>query len=136
MKQGEKLLLLIRRSGKQVKEVAEAFDVLPTSLSRMFKSETLTIKVKKKAISFFELSEGYFDEIDPQDTGNSGIVQEPDVQYLPIEQRIKALRAQADRSRDKVIKGLLSVIDDLQEDNQELKDIIEQLSNLSKNNDT
>ncbi len=58
--QGENLLLLVRRSGKQVQDVAAALDITPTSLSRMFKNETLSPKIKKKAALFFDVPEAYF----------------------------------------------------------------------------
>jgi transcriptional regulator with XRE-family HTH domain len=58
--EGEKLLLLVRRSGMQTKDAAEKLHLKPTSLSRIFKSERLTQKVKRMAATVFEVSEDFF----------------------------------------------------------------------------
>ena len=70
IKEGEKLLLLIRRSKRQVKDVAEDLEIKPTSLSRMFKSESLTLKIKKRASALFGVPDGYFEPGDQADEVN------------------------------------------------------------------
>lgn len=59
--QGEKLLLLVRRSGKESKQVAEEMGYTPQYLAKLFKKENLPSAAKAKAIEIFELPEDYFD---------------------------------------------------------------------------
>jgi transcriptional regulator with XRE-family HTH domain len=81
MNEGEKLLLLVRRSGKQNKDVAELLDIKPTSLSRIFRSETLTSKVKRKAAEVFGVEEGFFSDPDAPLPAPPPTVAEPAPKY-------------------------------------------------------
>lgn len=60
LKQGETLLLLQRKSGKSVSEVAKMLDIHPNHLSKIFKSEILTAKIRSKAAKVFGVSESVF----------------------------------------------------------------------------
>jgi len=60
LKQGETLLLLQRKSGKSVAEVAKMLDIHPNHLSKIFKSEVLTAKIRNKASQIFNVSESVF----------------------------------------------------------------------------
>lgn len=60
LKEGEVLLLLQRKSGKTVAEVAQLLEIHPNHLSKIFKSERLTEKVRKKAAKVFNVLESDF----------------------------------------------------------------------------
>lgn len=58
--EGEALLLLVRRSRMSGREIAEALDVAPETLSRIYKRQKLTQKIKRKAAALFDVPEDYF----------------------------------------------------------------------------
>lgn len=60
--EGEALLLLVRRSQMPGREIAEALDVAPETLSRIYKRQKLTKKIKRKAAAFFNVPEDYFSQ--------------------------------------------------------------------------
>ena len=62
--EGEMLLLLVRRSGREVKDIAKDFDVAPTSMSRMFKKQKLSSKIKKRAVAVLGVPPDYFRSTD------------------------------------------------------------------------
>lgn len=80
LKEGETLLILQRKSGKSVAEVAKLLDIHPNHLSKIFKSEFLTAKVRKRAAEIFGVNESIF-------SGNTianfpqNVVNEPDAKY-------------------------------------------------------
>lgn len=79
LKEGEVLLLLQRKSGKTVAEVAHLLEIHPNHLSKIFKSEKLTSKIRNKAALIFGVQENDF-------SGNSiaefpQSANEPDVKY-------------------------------------------------------
>lgn len=79
LKEGEVLLLLQRKSGKTVAEVAHLLEIHPNHLSKIFKSEKLTSKIRNKAALIFGVQESDF-------SGNSiaefpQSANEPDVKY-------------------------------------------------------
>ena len=49
LKEGEVLLLLQRKSGKTVAEVAQLLEIHPNHLSKILKAERLTEKLEKKS---------------------------------------------------------------------------------------
>lgn len=60
--QGEKLLILKRRSGLSGEDLAKAFDIIPNSVSRLFKRQKLSAKIRRKAAALFKVPESYFFE--------------------------------------------------------------------------
>ena len=59
--QGDILLLLINRSNLSKTDVAKSLNVHPAHLSKLFKSEVLTLKVRKSAAALFGVDESVFD---------------------------------------------------------------------------
>ena len=77
--EGEALLILVRRSGMTGREVAQALDLTPATLSRHYKRQTLTKKVRRKAAALFDVSEDYFSKHQlPEQTAA-----EPPAKYTP-----------------------------------------------------
>ena len=77
--EGEALLLFVRRSGLSGKSVAEALDISPETLSRLYKRQSLTPKTRKRAAAFFDVSEDYFSKYQlPEKTAS-----EPPAKYTP-----------------------------------------------------
>lgn len=77
--EGEALLLLVRRSGLSGKSVAEALDISPETLSRLYKRQSLTPKTRKRAAAFFDVPEDYFSQHQlPEQTAS-----EPPAKYTP-----------------------------------------------------
>jgi hypothetical protein len=62
--EGELLLLLVRRSEIDAKNIAEKLNIHPGHLSKMFKSERLTNKMKRAICKLFELPDTFFDDTD------------------------------------------------------------------------
>lgn len=82
-RQGEVLLFLANRSGKTKAEIATALEIHPGHLSKIFKSEFLTSKIKQRAALIFDVSESVFDDGDV--LGVPDLVMEPHVKYEPLE---------------------------------------------------
>lgn len=59
--QGDILLLLINRSGLSKTDVAKSLNVHPAHLSKLFRSEILTQKVKGAAATLFGVDESVFE---------------------------------------------------------------------------
>lgn len=79
LKEGEVLLLLQRKSGKTVAQVAQMLDIHPNHLSKLFKSERLTAKIRNKAAIAFGVLESDFEGNTMADFPQSA--NEPDVKY-------------------------------------------------------
>lgn len=75
--EGERLLLLVRRSEKLNTEIAQMLEITPNSLSRLFRAEVLSKKVKRKAALVFGVPVEYFSTY--MDLGG---VREPQAPYL------------------------------------------------------
>lgn len=71
--QGDILLLLINRSNLSKTDVANSLNIHPAHLSKLFKSEVLTQKIRKDAATLFGVDESVFD------SGLYPEVPEPDV---------------------------------------------------------
>jgi len=80
--EGEALLLLVKRSKKTNAEIAKMLDIHPNHLSKLFKSEKLTIKVKQKAALLFGVDVSVFEgKYLPQIPGFDFEVDEPEIVY-------------------------------------------------------
>lgn len=60
--QGERLSVLANRSGISKFEMAKQLNIHPGHLSKLFKSELLTSKIRKGASALFGVDESYFEE--------------------------------------------------------------------------
>ena len=81
LKQGETLLILQRKSGKTVTEVAEMLDIHPNHLSKIFKSERLSAKIRSKAASIFGVQESVFSSSSIASFPHVDVVGEPGATY-------------------------------------------------------
>lgn len=80
--EGEVLLLLVKRSKKSNTEIAKMLDIHPNHLSKLFKSEKLTIKIKQKAANAFGVPVSWFEgKYLPHIPGFDFHVDEPEVEY-------------------------------------------------------
>lgn len=79
--EGEALLLLVRRSGKPGVEIAKLLNIHPNHLSKLFKSERLTLKLKKQAAEVFNVPLSTFDAIKSSEVSALDIVNEPEPKY-------------------------------------------------------
>lgn len=78
--QGERLKLLAERSPLSKGEIAQELNIHPGHLSKLFRSELLTSKIRKAASVIFGVSESYFDEESTLD--ELAFVREQDVEYM------------------------------------------------------
>lgn len=80
--EGEVLLLIVKRSRKSNTEIAKMLDIHPNHLSKLFKSEKLTNKIKQKAIAVFGVDASVFGGKEfPDIPGVDFEVNEPEIQY-------------------------------------------------------
>lgn len=77
--QGERLLLLANRSHLSKGEIAQMLNINPGHLSKLFKSELLTSKIRKGASVLFGVSESFFN--DQSTLEELAFVKEDDVEY-------------------------------------------------------
>jgi len=84
--EGEILLLLVRRSGRDGKEIAEMLNIHPNHLSKLYKSESLTQKIKRSAARIFKVDESVFFNINGIGLPSADIVKEPDNEYGKVEE--------------------------------------------------
>lgn len=59
-KQGEKLLLLVRRDSRTTEEIATAMAIDKSYLPRLYKMDILPVKPLKKAMEAFQVPASYF----------------------------------------------------------------------------
>lgn len=76
--QGERLLVLSNRSELSRAEIAEKLNIHPGHLSKLFKSEILTSKIKKMSAALFKVDESYFDQqnFDTETSGSYPLLSE------------------------------------------------------------
>jgi transcriptional regulator with XRE-family HTH domain len=80
--QGERLLLLANRSGLKRPEIAKQLNIHPGHLSKLFKSEILTLKIKRSSADLFGVDESYFEV---PDVSGIDFVAESEMSYKPKE---------------------------------------------------
>lgn len=123
--EGEILLLLVRRSGMEAKDIAEKLNIHPGHLSKLFKSEKLTSKIKRGASDLFGVpldifrnasSENFPDfnftnePIAPYKTGKEPLTAAEVLRYL--EEKDKAFELERSRHHDERSR-LLVIIENL-----------------------
>lgn len=102
--QGERLMLLVKRSGKSNSEVGAALDILPNSVSRLFKSEKLSKKVLTRAAAFFNVSEDYFTAQLPETVPRPDKYREQQELIQQKELRIQLLLREIDEMRERLVR--------------------------------
>ncbi len=127
MKQGEKLLILVRRDERSSEKIAEAMSVDKSYLPRLYKLEKLPPKPLRKAQEVFGVSLAYF----VGEPESLSIVSESAEKYTP------AMQAQGDFARLQVeIAGLREEIARLsrmlEQERSINKDLSQAILNMSK----
>lgn len=99
MKEGEKLLLLVRRDPRSSEAIAEAMGVDKSYLPRLYKLDKLPPKPFQKALKVFGVSATYFQESEPlslvEDPAASNY--QPDTLRARLEAEIAELKAEITR---------------------------------------
>lgn len=93
LSEGEALLLLVRRSGKSGIEVAKLLNIHPNHLSKLFKSERLTLKIKNQAAEVFNVPLSAFDSVKSDELPVPDMVSEPEGGKYERELRLDSLTA-------------------------------------------
>ncbi len=124
-KQGEKLLLLVRRDVRTTEEIATAMGIDKSYLPKLYKMEILPAKPFKKALEIFQVPAAYFlgTAKDP------AVVAEPSREYPGSEDTtLASLRAENAALRDE-LRRLTNM---LEEERAIKANLAEALKNLSK----
>lgn len=80
--EGEILLLIVKRSRQSNAEIAKMLDIHPNHLSKLFKSEKLTNKIKQKVVASFGVDPDVFSKKEfPSIPGFDFEAHEPAVEY-------------------------------------------------------
>ena len=81
VREGEILMLLVKRSGKEGREVADALGITPGYLSTLYKSEMIRMALKKRVAEYFNVGVEVFDSEFMNDVPVPDMVGEPEVKY-------------------------------------------------------
>ena len=124
-KQGEKLLLLVRRDVRMTEEIAIAMGIDKSYLPKLYKMEVLPAKPFKKALEVFQVPAAYFLETDK----DSVVVAEPHREYPDAENALlTSLQTENATLRDE-LRRLTNM---LEEERAIKANLAEALKNLSK----
>ncbi len=123
MKQGEKLLLLVRRDHRNAEEIAEAMGIDKSYLPRLYKMDKLPPKPLKKALEVFHLPDQFFEE-----DGEMRTVEEPSPLYQSAQDEISRLQ----RELSAASEALELAKKELEEQKKINADLVEAILNLSK----
>lgn len=103
--QGEVLMLLVKRSSLDGIEVAKSMDINPSYLSRLYKSKSLTNKVKNKAAKILGVDPSIFDTgIGYEIPSSQGSVEEPDEEFLALEAEVARLEEENRQLAEELLK--------------------------------
>lgn len=86
IKEGEKLMLLVKRDARTTEEIAGALGLDKSYLPKLYKMDKLPRKPLQKAMAVFQVSSAYFTE----NVENPSSVAEKDAVYGTAEQRLQA----------------------------------------------
>lgn len=89
IREGEKLMLLVKRDDRSTEEIADALGLDKSYLPKLYKMDKLPRKPLQKAMAVFQVTASYFTE----NTRISGSVAEDDAAYGNPEQRLQAENA-------------------------------------------
>ncbi len=124
IRQGEKLLLLVKRDTRSTEEIAKAMGVDKSYLPRLYQKEKLPPKPLRSAMVVFGVPESYFTENpEPRD-----MVSEPDAVYRTATSETARLRAEIAGLREEMAR----LAKMLEQEKKVSADLAEALRNLSK----
>lgn len=127
MKQGEKLLILVRRDPRSSEEIAEAMSIDKSYLPRLYKMEKLPPKPLRKAQEVFGVSLAYF----IGEAEDLTFVSEPNRTYrVTNQQEADFARLQADITALREEVARLNKM--LEQEKSINKDLSEAILNMSK----
>jgi transcriptional regulator with XRE-family HTH domain len=86
LKEGEKLMLLVKRDDRTTEEIAEVLGLDKSYLPKLYKMDKLPRKPLLKAMAVFQVTASYFTE----NTEKISSVAEKDATYGTTEQRLQA----------------------------------------------
>lgn len=86
LKEGEKLMLLVKRDNRTTEEIAEVLGLDKSYLPKLYKMDKLPRKPLQKAMAVFQVTASYFTE----NAENISSVAEKDATYGTAEQRLQA----------------------------------------------
>jgi hypothetical protein len=86
IKEGEKLMLLVKRDPRSTEEIALALGLDKSYLPKLYKMDVLPRKPLQKAMAVFQVSADYFTE----NAESQGAVAEGDAIYGAFEKRLQA----------------------------------------------
>jgi len=89
IKEGEKLMLLVKRDNRTTEAIADALGLDKSYLPKLYKMEKLPRKPLQKAMAVFQVAQSYFTE----NVENPGGVAEKDTTYGATEKRLEAENA-------------------------------------------
>lgn len=100
IKQGEKLMLLVKRDPRNTEEIAEAMEIDKSYLPRLYKMDILPPKPLRKAAAVFQVPESYFREaVEIPDT-----LAEPQRPYQNAGDELERLRAENDSPGAEIVR--------------------------------
>ena len=112
--QGERLLLLANRSGMGRFEISQRLNISLGHLSRLFKSEILTIKIKKAACALFNVDLSFFDfaELDNDTYYDADITLPAELEKMSASDVINFIEEKDRRQHEERVR-LLNIIENL-----------------------
>ena len=123
IRQGEKLLLLVKRDSRSSEEIAEAMGVDKSYLPRLYQKEKLPPKPLRSAMAVFQVPESYFTE----QTESVDAVSEPGAVYQTAAAETARLREEIAALREEIARlGKM-----LEMEKKMSADLAEALRNLS-----
>ena len=124
IRQGEKLLLLVKRDTRSTEEIAKAMGVDKSYLPRLYQKEKLPPKPLRSALRVFGVSESYFTE----NAETRDMASEPDVEYRTTVSETARLREEIAGLREEITR----LAKMLEQEKKISADLAEALRNLSK----
>lgn len=121
IKEGEKLMLLVKRDPRSTEEIADALGLDKSYLPKLYKMDKLPRKPIQKAMAVFEVSAAYFTENEEPPRS----VEEGEMAYLSRE---KHLQAENEALRQELVR----LTQMLEQEKKVSAHLAEALMNLSK----
>jgi len=123
IRQGEKLMILVKRDARSTEEIAKAMEIDKSYLPRLYKMDKIPIKPLRKAAAVFHVPESYFTESEE----NPDIAAEPGAEYRAVPETTR-LREEIAALREEIAR----LTKMLEQEKAISANLAEALANLSK----